>query len=82
LCEAAPPAQIGAASGLFQTFRYTGAILATLAIGLVWRPAAVTGSLHVLAGVMAVVSVPLVAASVLGNGVPPATARASTSDGS
>lgn len=65
LYEAAPTAQMGAAGGLFQTFRYTGAILSTALIGLVMGPRATGGSLHALAVVSAAVSALLVVTSIL-----------------
>ncbi len=65
LYEAAPAAQMGAAGGLFQTFRYTGAILSTALIGLVLGPRATSGSLHTLAIVSAAVSALLVVTSIL-----------------
>ena len=39
---------MGAAGGLLQTFRYTGAILSTALIGLVLGPSATSGDLHTL----------------------------------
>ncbi len=65
LYEAAPAAQMGAAGGLFQTFRYMGAILSTALIGLVLGPRATSESLHALAVVSAVVSALLVVTSIL-----------------
>jgi len=65
LYETAPAEQMGAASGLFQTFRYTGAILSTALIGLVMGTRATSGSLHTLAIVIAVVSALLVVTSIL-----------------
>jgi len=64
LYETAPAPQIGAASGLFQTFRYVGASLSTALIGLVLAPHVTGGSLHTLAIVIAAVSALLIAASV------------------
>ena len=65
LYEAAPAAQMGAAGGLFQTFRYMGAILSTALIGLVMGAHATSGQLHTLAVVLAVVSALLVVTSIL-----------------
>jgi MFS family permease len=65
LYETAPATQMGAAGGLFQTFRYTGAILSTALIGLVLGPRATSGHLHSLALVSAVVSALLVATSIV-----------------
>ncbi len=56
LYEAAPAAQIGAAGGLFQTFRYMGAILSTALIGLVMGAHATSGHLHTLASALLVVT--------------------------
>jgi MFS family permease len=83
LYETAPATQMGAAGGLFQTFRYTGAILSTALIGLVLGPRATSGHLHTLALVSAVVSALLVATSIVtrrssgprGPSPPPATPR-------
>jgi MFS family permease len=65
LYEAAPPQQMGAVSGLFQTSRYTGAILSTALIGLVMGAGATSARLHTLAIVIAAVSALLVVASIL-----------------
>jgi len=65
LYEAAPAAQMGAAGGLFQTFRYMGAILSTALLGLVMGAHATSGHLHTLAIVLAVVSALLVVTSIL-----------------
>jgi len=65
LYETAPGEQMGASGGLFQTFRYTGAILSTAIIGLVLAPRATSGGLHTLGVVIAVVSALLVAASIM-----------------
>jgi predicted MFS family arabinose efflux permease len=76
LYEAAPAQQMGAAGGLFQTFRYAGAILSTAIIGLVFGASATSGSLHVLAVILAVVSVLLVMASILTERSSPGRAQA------
>lgn len=65
LYEAAPPEQTGAAGGLFQTCRYTGAILATSLLGIVFATSVSSAGLHAVAGVMAILSVLLVLASVV-----------------
>jgi predicted MFS family arabinose efflux permease len=81
LYETAPARQMGAAGGLFQTFRYTGAILSTALIGLVLGPRATSGHLHTLAIVCAVVSTLLAVTSILtrrssgGTSPPPASPR-------
>jgi hypothetical protein len=80
--ETAPAQQMGAAGGLFQTFRYTGAILSTALIGLVLGPRATSGHLHTLA-IVSVVSALLVVTNILtrwssgtrGPSPPPATPR-------
>lgn len=64
LYERAPAGQIGAAGGLFQTFRYTGAILATAIIGLVFGASATSVGLHTLAVIIAVISALLVMTSI------------------
>jgi MFS family permease len=64
LYETAPAQQMGAAGGLFQTFRYTGAVLSTALIGLVFGVNATSASLHTLAVLLAVVSGALVMASI------------------
>src|SRR5262249_49768093 len=65
LYEAAPAASMGTASGLFQTFRFTGAILSTAVIGIVLGQGASSGGLHALAAVIAAVSSALLVASLL-----------------
>ncbi|MDQ2742576.1 MAG: MFS transporter, partial [Chloroflexota bacterium] len=65
LYEIAPANQMGAAGGLFQTFRYTGAILSTALIGIVLGPGATSATLHTLAILIAAVSTLLVVASVI-----------------
>jgi len=65
LYETAPETQMGAAGGLFQTFRYVGAIASTAIIGLVLRPSATSENLHTLAVVIAAVSAVLVVTSTL-----------------
>jgi MFS family permease len=49
LYEAAPPGRMGAASGLFQTCRYIGAILCTLLIGVTFGARADSSGLHLIA---------------------------------
>lgn len=63
--EAAPPEKTGAIGGLFQTFRYVGAILSTAVLGLVLGPQATSGGVHGLGAVNAAVSLLLLAASLL-----------------
>ncbi|MFC7330609.1 MFS transporter [Marinactinospora rubrisoli] len=54
--RAAPGDQIGVASGLFQTSRYVGSILASVVVGLVFAHEVTDGGLHLIAAVMAAVS--------------------------
>jgi len=65
LYDVAPAGQMGAVGGLFQTFRYIGAILSTALIGLVLGPSATSDSLHTLAVVIAAVSALLVVTSIV-----------------
>lgn len=53
LYEGAPPAQMGAAGGLFQTCRYVGAILATVIMGAAFADTVSGTGLHVIAAVTA-----------------------------
>ena len=63
LYEATRPEQTGTAGGLFQTFRYLGAILSTSLIGLVFGTHVTTPGLHRIALSIAGLSVVLVVAS-------------------
>ena len=63
LYERTPPAHTGAAGGLFQTFRYLGAILATALIGAVFGKRASTEGLHALALVSVAIGAVLVLAT-------------------
>jgi len=65
LYETAPAASMGTAAGLFQTFRFTGAILSTAVIGIVLGQGASGGGLHTLAAVTAAVSAVLLVTSLL-----------------
>lgn len=65
LYEAAPPARTAWAGGQFQTFRYVGAILSATLLAAVFPQHATTEGLHSMAVLLLVVSVGLVAASVL-----------------
>jgi predicted MFS family arabinose efflux permease len=56
LYEATPPDHMGAASGLFQTARYVGAILSTSVLGPVFSTTVTNSGLHLIAAVLAVVS--------------------------
>jgi MFS family permease len=64
LYEATPPEHTGAAGGLFQTFRYVGAILSTSLIGLLFGTHVTSRGLHQIALAIAVASAALVIASV------------------
>jgi MFS family permease len=57
LYEASDPARTGAAAGLFQTFRFIGAVLATSLLGIVFAEGVDSAGLHELALVLAGVSV-------------------------
>jgi hypothetical protein len=65
LYQAAPANQMGAAGGLFQTYRYIGAILSSATIGLVPGTSATSEGLQVLALIIAFVSAALVVTSVM-----------------
>jgi MFS family permease len=66
LYEATRPEHTGAAGGLFQTFRYVGAILSTSLIGLVFGTHVTSSGLHQIALAIAALSVILVIASIAG----------------
>ena len=65
LYSVTPGERISWAAGQYQTFRYVGATLASAVLGSVFRQRASTDGLHGIALVLAVVSVALVAASVM-----------------
>jgi MFS family permease len=65
LYEAAPPAAMGAAGGLFQTCRYVGAMLSGVFIGQVFTRGTTTAALHALAALLVVLSACLVVAAAL-----------------
>src|SRR5579885_1480846 len=65
LYESAPAAQMGAAGGQFQTFRYVGAILSTSLLGLVFSTAVSSAGLHGLAYILAAISAGVVAATIV-----------------
>jgi MFS family permease len=65
LYESAPAAQMGAAGGQFQTFRYVGAIFSTSLLGLVFSVAVSSDGLHSLAYVLATISAGVVAATLV-----------------
>jgi hypothetical protein len=56
---------MGAASGLFQTCRYVGSVLSTTLLGLVFASGVTSSALRSLGVALAVISVPLLAASLL-----------------
>jgi hypothetical protein len=60
LYRAAPRDQMASAGGVFQTFRYLGAIGATSVIGALFGSLTPTDGLHWLAVIMAAVSIGLV----------------------
>jgi predicted MFS family arabinose efflux permease len=64
LYAAAEPERIGAAAGLFQTFRYVGAVLSTSLIGIVFAHGVDTAGLHELALVLTGIGVLVLLASV------------------
>lgn len=63
LYEAAPTSDIGAAAGLFQTFRYVGSVLSTSVLGVIFGQAVTTGGLHAIAIVIAAMSFVLLGVS-------------------
>lgn len=65
LYEASRPEDTGAAGGLFQTFRYVGAIFSTSLIGLVFGTHVTSPGLHQIALAIAALSAVLVVASVV-----------------
>ena len=75
--EATKPEQTGAAGGLFQTFRYVGAILSTSLIGLVFGTHVTSPGLHQIALATAAVSAVLVIVSIAAMRPTPGTKRAS-----
>ena len=63
LYAAAPHERTGAAAGLFQTARFTGAVLATSLIGIVFADGVNSAGLHEIAAVLVGVSVVVLVAS-------------------
>jgi MFS family permease len=59
LFQTAPAKMIGAASGLFQTFRYVGTFLSSALLGIVFGSEATSSGLHLLAGILAAISLVL-----------------------
>jgi MFS family permease len=66
LYEGAPPAQMGAAGGLFQTCRYIGAILATVIMGAAFADTVDATGLHIIAAVTAGLALLAIAGTVAG----------------
>jgi MFS family permease len=66
LYERTPPEHTGAAGGLYQTFRFVGAILATALIGAFLGERATTAGLHEIALAAALVGAVLVAVNATG----------------
>lgn len=64
LYEHTPVESTGAAGGLFQTFRYVGAILSTSIIGLVFSSKVTSGGLHAIALALAIISALILIASI------------------
>ncbi len=64
LFQSAPADRIGAASGLFQTSRYVGTFMSSALFGIVFGQSATTHGLHLLAAVLAAISILLLLASV------------------
>ena len=58
------PEETGAASGLFQTFRSIGSLLATSLLGFIYGGVITTSGLHLIALMTAGISILLLAASV------------------
>ncbi len=63
LFQVAPAQIIGAASGLFQTFRYVGTFLSSALLGIVFGSNPTSGELHTLAILLAGISVVLLLVS-------------------
>ncbi len=65
LYEAAPPERVGASAGLFQTFRYLGAISATSVLGVVLEQDLSTRGMHHVGYVMTTVAAVLLFLTIL-----------------
>ncbi|MQA06162.1 MAG: MFS transporter [Streptosporangiales bacterium] len=65
LYQAAPPEQTGTASGLFQTCRYLGAILASTALGIVFEHDLTSTGLHHIGYLMTSAAVVVLALSLI-----------------
>ncbi len=68
LYESSPPNRMGSSSGLFQTFRYLGAIGATSVLGIVLERDLSTRGFHLVGMVMTGVAVGLLVLALLGGG--------------
>jgi len=67
LFQAAPAQKIGAASGLFQTSRYVGTFMSSALLGIAFGSRATSRELHLLALILAAISIILLAASARNN---------------
>ena len=67
LFQAAPSEKIGSASGLFQTSRYVGTFMSSALLGIVFGSKATSHELHLLALILAAISVILLAVSARNN---------------
>lgn len=75
LYEASPPDRMGSSGGLFQTFRYLGAISATSVLGVVLERDLSSHGLHVVGLVMSVVAVMVLALALARHNRQPAKPR-------
>ncbi len=66
LYETAPAKEMGAAAGLFQTFRYVGSILSASLLGLVFGSLVTSAGLHTIALAIAIVSILLLVVAIRG----------------
>jgi MFS family permease len=65
LYNQAPSDQVGTASGLFRTFSYIGSIASSTITGIVFRHNVTDSGLHFVAGILAAVSIVVLALTVL-----------------
>ncbi len=68
LYEASPPERMGSSGGLFQTFRYLGAILSTSVLGIVFERDLSTRGLHHVGWLMTAVAAVLVLLALVRHG--------------
>ena len=71
-----PPEQIGTAAGLMRTFSYTGAILSSSIISLVYRNGVTDHGLHTIATILIATSLTVVLMTTLDRGIPRIIQRA------